>query len=308
MFVSLALAVGLTTGVVFGALDREFEKPFPATVILKIASSEEAADVNDDGQVDDRDLRIVAGNINTSPPRDLRADVDGDGSVNIFDLAFVGRQYAPVLPPPEPVVVTLGSSKDNTLYQSATGHLSNGAGQYFFAGKNNRGEIRRGVIAFEVSDSIPPGSTINSVALTLRMSKSVRAGTEVVSIHRLLADWGEGSSDASGNEGGGAPSAPGDATWVHRFFDTTNWASQGGDFSGVSSASTSVGGVGNYTWGSTSQMVSDVQGWLDDPASDYGWLLRGNEGVSRTTKRFDTKENGTVASRPVLTVNYTPPS
>ena len=308
MFVPLALAVGLTTGVAFGALDQEFDKTISATVTLKVASSEEAADVNDDGQVDDLDLRIVARNINTSPPRDPRADVDGDGSVNVFDLAFVGFHYAPVQPPPpEPVVATLGASKDNTLYQSVDGSLSNGAGQHFFAGKNNGGLTRRGVVAFNISGSIPAGSTINSVSLTLNMSRTI-SGAQSVSLHRLTADWGQGSSDASGNEGGGDPSAPGDATWVHRFFDTQNWASQGGDFSGASSASASVGGIGSYTWVSTSQMVSDVQAWLDNPSSNFGWLVRGNEGVSRTTKRFDTKENGTVANRPVLTVNYTPPS
>lgn len=307
LLVSLALAVGLTTGVVFGALDREFDKPISATVTVKVASSEEAADVNDDGQVDDLDLRIVARSINTSPPRNPRADVDGDGSVNVFDLAFVGFHYAPVQPPPEPVIAALGASKDNTLYQSATGALSNGAGQHFFAGKNNGGLTRRGVVAFNISGSIPAGSTINSVSLILNMSRTI-SGAQSVSLYRLTADWGEGRSDALGQEGGGAPSAAGDATWVHRFFDTTNWGSQGGDFSGSASASTMVAGIGGYTWGSTSQMVSDVQAWLDNPSSNFGWLLRGNEGVSRTTKRFDTKENGAVDNRPVLTVNYTPPS
>ena len=54
--------------------------------------------------------------------------------------------------------------------------------------------------------------------------------------------------------------------------------------------------------------MNDVQGWLDNPSSNFGWLLQGNESTSPTTKRFDTKENGTVANRPMLTVNYTPPS
>ena len=202
MLVSLTLALGLTTGVVFGALDREFDKPISATVTLKVASSEEAADVNDDGQVDDLDLRIVAGNINTSPPRDPRADVDGDGSVNVFDLAFVGFHYAPVQPPPEPVVVTLGASKDNTLYQSATGALSNGAGQHFFAGKNNSSQIRRGVSAFDIAGGVPTGSTINSVTLTLNMSRTrLGVGAQTVNLHLLVADWGEGTSDALGQEG-----------------------------------------------------------------------------------------------------------
>src|SRR5512138_1978 len=67
--------------------------------------------------------------------------------------------------------VTLTTSKDNTLYESATGALSNGAGAHFFAGRtgtNSGGKIRRGVIAFDVAANVPPGSTITNVVLTLR--------------------------------------------------------------------------------------------------------------------------------------------
>ena len=72
-------------------------------------------------------------------------------------------------------------------------------------------------------------------------------------------------------------------------------------------ASTSVGDIGDYTWGSTSQMVADVQTWLDSPATNFGWLLRANETRNKTSERFDSKENGTVANRPVLTVTFIPP-
>lgn len=134
-----------------------------------------------------------------------------------------------------------------------------------------------------------------------------RAGPETIRVHRLLADWGEGTSNASGNEGTGTSSASGDATWVHRFFNSDSWNNPGGDFSSVFSASTSVGGSGSYTWGSTSQLVADVQGWVDQPSINFGWVLIGNEAGSQTAKRFDSRENGTSANRPVLTITYTPP-
>ena len=47
-------------------------------------------------------------------------------------------------------VVTIAPNKDNTLYESATGSLSNGAGEHFFVGRTDvisGGAIRRGVIA-----------------------------------------------------------------------------------------------------------------------------------------------------------------
>lgn len=213
-------------------------------------------------------------------------------------------------PMPRPrSIINLTPSKDNTLYESATGSLSNGAGQHFFVGRTGQaqGSIRRGVITFNIAGRIPAGSTINSVSLRLNMSRTF-AGSQTIGLHKLLADWGEGSSDAPGEEGDGTPATSGDATWVHRFFNTTNWATPGVDFSATVSASTSGTGVGSYTWGSAPQMVADVQRWLDNPASNFGWLLKGNEAVSQTTKRFDTRGNSTLANHPVLTISFTPPS
>jgi hypothetical protein len=97
-------------------------------------------------------------------------------------------------------------------------------------------------------------------------------GARTVELHKLLADWGEGTSHAPMGEGDGAPATSNDATWRHRFFDSLFWTTQGGDFSAVVSASQSVGSTGQYTWSST-QMVADVQSWLDNPDSNFGWLV-----------------------------------
>src|SRR5207244_3726302 len=88
-----------------------------------------------------------------------------------------------------PTVVTIAPSKDNTLYQSATGALSNGAGPTMFAGTTNAtggNAIRRGVIAFNVAGSVPAGATINGVTLTLAVDKTI-AGVQTVQLHALLA-------------------------------------------------------------------------------------------------------------------------
>jgi hypothetical protein len=199
-------------------------------------------------------------------------------------------------------IVNITPSKDNTLYEydPAEGDHSNGAGFHFFAGENGEGELRRGVLAFNVAGAIPPGSTITAVSLSLNMSMTP-AGAKTIELHKLLADWGEGTSHAPMGEGDGAPATPNDATWRHRFFDTVFWTMQGGDFSAIVSASQSVGGVGQYTWSSI-QMVADVQSWLDNPSSNFGWLVLGDESTIATAKRFDTRES---ASPPVLTIQYT---
>jgi hypothetical protein len=185
--------------------------------------------------------------------------------------------------------VTLTTSKDNTLYESASGTLSNGAGSYFFAGKTRTGLIRRGVIAFDVAGNIPAGSTITGVVLTLHVSRTKHTTSETVELRRLLASWGEGTSDATAEEGGGAPATAGDATWIHRSYNTLLWTSAGGDFTGTASSIAAVGGTGNYTW-SSAQMVADVQSWLNNPSGNFGWIVLGNEAETQTAKRFDTRE------------------
>jgi spore coat protein A len=202
-------------------------------------------------------------------------------------------------------VIALNPSKDNTLYEDPDGALSSGAGTRFFAGLSNEGKVRRGVIAFDVAAAIPGGSVVNSVTLTLYNSKTI-SGPQNVALHRLLADWGEGSSDASPLEGQGAEAAAGDATWKHRFYSTTLWSNLGGDFNATASATTSVGGVEYYSW-SSAMMVADVQAWVNNPGANFGWLVKGNEGTVQTTKRFESRESGIAGVQPVLTVDFTPP-
>ena len=205
--------------------------------------------------------------------------------------------------------VTLDARKDNTLYESSSGALSNGSGQHVFAGRTGQpsDSIRRALLAFDIAASVPAGSTVTDVQLVLNLSRTI-SGDATVSLRRVLADWGEGASDAAAEEGGGAPAAPDDATWLHRFYDATFWAAPGGDFAATDSASATVGvTLGQYTWGSTPQMVADVQGWLDHPAGNFGWLLLGNEASGFTSKRFDSRDNPDPAVRPKLTVTFTPP-
>lgn len=195
---------------------------------------------------------------------------------------------------------------DNTLYEDESGSLSNGSGEYSFVGITAMNLRRRALIRFDFS-SIPAGSTITSVTLTLNMSRGVSSPT-AVSLHRALASWGEANSDAPDEEGAGAPSKPGDATWVHRQFSTTTWGTPGGDFDPVIASIVAVGGLGSYSWPSTPTLVAQAQAMLDSPAGNFGWLLLGDESSVPTAKRFDTRENAVAANRPVLSVQYVIPA
>ena len=203
-------------------------------------------------------------------------------------------------------MIQIEATRDNTLYESAQGSLSNGSGDYLFVGRTNSNGVRRAVIAFDDLSGIPAGSTIDSVRLHLQLSRESSPST-TLSVWRLVSDWGEGASNAGGAEGGGAAAAQGDATWVHTFFDSQTWISPGGDFMGVASGQLAVDALGSYTVESTEAMVSDVQGWLDDPEVNFGWILTAQESGT-TAKRFNSRENPSSATRPRLEVTYTPPA
>ena len=204
--------------------------------------------------------------------------------------------------------VTVPCDRDNTLYESATGALSNGAGSTMFAGRTNQpsNSRRRALVHFDLAAAVPPGSTITAVSLTLNASQVSAATPQTVVLHRVLADWGEGASNAGDPGGSGALAAAGDATWKHRFFNTTLWAALGGDFVAGPSGQLAVGDVGPWTWTGAAGMLLDAQVWLDTPGANFGWLLTGDESSGATTKRFDTRESGDPAARPSLHLDYTP--
>ena len=207
--------------------------------------------------------------------------------------------------PSQAVIVALSPDKDNTIYEES-GTTSNGAGDYLFAGdtKGITGTgSRRALLAFDVATSVPAGATINSAVVRLTLTRTI-SGSRSVSLHRLTSDWGAALSDATGQEGRGAAALAGDATWTNNFSGTSTWSAAGGDFIGGASASQSIGAVGDYDWNSTATTVADVQGWLDNPSQNFGWVLIGDEGVAGSAKRFNSGDNA--ANQPMLTIDYTP--
>ena len=203
--------------------------------------------------------------------------------------------------------VDLSASADNTMY--APDGLSNGAGQSMFTGKTSSGNIRRALIKFDIS-GIPSGSTITDVTLDLACLTGV-GGARTVVLKRVTSDWGEGTSDAGSPGGGGATATLNDATLSCSFANgiggcSTSWSSSGGDFSGTTSASLSVGGPSAYSW-NDAQMITDVQNWLDAVNPNYGWIIIGDESANSTAKRFGSRENTTSSNQPVLHVTYDAP-
>lgn len=221
------------------------------------------------------------------------------------------------------------STMDDSMYidfcnsiEGPSGCLANGAGWHIVANAINF--TRRGLIQFDVS-SLAPFSDITAVTLTLHTSlvdPSTPAGT--ATLQRVLEPWMEGTSDSgtsmqgdSGGAGLGAPASLGEATWFFRLFQPPAtgipWMTEGGTFvamvSGTAAtpANAGTGGIMEpgifVTFASTSQLVADVQGWVDGGFSNFGWLINTLDGG----ERWDSSEHPTTAFRPLLTVQVPEP-
>jgi hypothetical protein len=195
---------------------------------------------------------------------------------------------------------TLGAAQDNTLYQSTNGDLSNGMGMRMIVGGPDQSR-RRALVEFDIAAVLPPDATI--LEARLRLTNNKGGPPSDVAIHRALADWGESTSlDTTGTELVGAQAETGDATWLHRFYDTDTWRIAGGDFARDASASVEVrsGGGQRYNW-ETPGTAADVQSWLRDPSSNFGWIIVADDD---TSKAFSTREDTLVAERPFLELTW----
>lgn len=215
-------------------------------------------------------------------------------------IALLLLLLAPASAMAESVLIEAG--RDTTLIEEPTGALANGSGPVFFVGRTNqaRDGVRRGLVYFDVAAALPRSARLESVRLHLYMSPS-NADPRRIALHRLLADWGEGASFASG--GGGDFSAEGDATWIHTFHDAEFWVRPGGHFVARASAFRDVAASGFYTWEGT-KLLADVRLWLAAPHRNFGWILLGDEATRQSVKSFASREAGDPSLRPVLEVVY----
>ncbi|HYV26660.1 MAG TPA: DNRLRE domain-containing protein [Candidatus Eisenbacteria bacterium] len=169
--------------------------------------------------------------------------------------------------------------------------------------------VSRGLIKFAIADSIPSAATITSVKLMVTVVQVPVKQTPVDSVfelRRMLRDWGEGSKrNVAGRPLEGAPAATGEATWNARFYPDVSWSAPGAaapvDFINSSSATNFIRGTNTYAFDSTSTLIADVQGWLNNPASNFGWLLRSEmETTPLSNRRFASREDTNNAPRLVI--------
>jgi hypothetical protein len=201
------------------------------------------------------------------------------------------------------VTVNLNPSIDNAIFSEST---NSSGGGYLFSGTTCGGDFRRALIQFNIAAAVPAGATITAVTLTLSVDITGGPSSDDYSLHALNSAWGEGTSIGPGAGGSGGTAVSPDATWNDRILGTP-WTVPGGDFGAAVATTTLPGSNGDFDW-SSATMVTNVQNWLDNPGTNFGWILIGNEAASCNARRFGSKDLGTL---PVLSVTYscaTPPT
>ena len=152
----------------------------------------------------------------------------------------------------------------------------------------------RGLMKFDLIRQIPLHSEITSVALTLAVTKVPLGGADsIFELRRVLQAWNES-----------------EATWNNRNGTNMPWSSPGGaeptDFSSTASAAIAINGLGSYAFDSTTNLIADVQLWVDNSSANFGWIvLTQLEDVGKTARHFASREAG--ASAPTLVVDFIPP-
>ena len=210
---------------------------------------------------------------------------------------------------------SFAATRDNSLfeYTELSGDLSEGAGSWIFSGRTNQpaneGPIRRGLILFDlVNSGIPPNALVTRVTLQLHLCRRPRL--RPAGDGPLPPPGGLGWEGKSFSQGTGGTPTPGDVhlavpLLVSRSRYSRCLDNAGRDFSPAASADTMVDNIGAYTWSSL-QMVLDVQDWLLRAGNQLRVDHPGNETLSKTAKRFDSRQNPTAANRPLLIIEYQP--
>ena len=200
--------------------------------------------------------------------------------------------------------------KDNTLIESSSGSFSNGAGPFLFSGRiGTQGDfgLRRAILRFDLSEAIPQHESILDGTLNLTVTRAQSNTPYTYTLHRMVKNWGEGTSTSSGGQG--STSSPEDATWIHAFYPEEMWDTPGGDFVETPSAQIEIGTEGEYVVENQDGLVEDLKFWHEHPELNFGWILIGNEdGIAFAVKQFGSRENTNPDARPLLEVVHEDPA
>ncbi len=221
--------------------------------------------------------------------------------------------------------VQIGAAQDATLLGGTDAMTNNSlADPGIFVGTDGEDNPKRGLIEFNIAGAVPARATITGVQLQLTVGQVAGSGggspggtnaPETISLFDETQAWGQPTNFAGattfGGHGHGAAPDPGDATWNYSFYNTTAWTVAGGNWTpslaDVADASV-TGTLASFTWSSAS-MVTDVQNWLNNPSTNFGWVLKNADETDPTDFRAFWSAQGAAANNnpaiaPELSITY----
>ena len=190
---------------------------------------------------------------------------------------FLGAATGPRLLEIDPDPVN--GFKDTTIYEDNP-TFSNGSGEFLWAGTEVTPipgspplrEERRSLLAVDLTNRFPAGSTVNDVEIVLEAT-SVLGGGGTVSLYEVAVaptnPWIEGRADGAGDEFDGMNRSPA-ANWIYRRATTQAWTTPGGEFLAPVLASETITAPGSYAFSSPA-LAAVVQDMIDLDEDEDGF-------------------------------------
>jgi len=210
--------------------------------------------------------------------------------------------------------VGLAAVSDNFISEEYPDNTC-GGGDSLKVGVDENGNELRSLLKFDVS-SIPAGAHITYVGLRLYLESKTGSGAGDLKLHPLTHDWSEGAKACSGN--GIHATQSDESTWSDASYSSTSWPTPGGSFSPTESSARFSGAFAHasvfHYWRqrnmeATPPLIEDVQRWIDQPASNYGWILKAdvfkrNTLPSHSVWQYASSESQITSQMPRLLIEY----
>ena len=224
---------------------------------------------------------------------DTSAKPGGTFTYKLLVNGAAAGQQTVTLPAPGMSQKTLYSG-DTTFVASDAACTNYGGSNYLRVGPKSDGGVQRALVYFDLRD-IGATATVTSATLSLRASAAPTVAT-TVRAHRALAQWAEGTAQASCKSAG--------VSWKQGAA-ATPWRFAGGDWSPDAAAEiTHPGG----TLGSDQfDLTALVQDWAGAVQANHGVVLRAADETAGAGKyvQYRSDEYATsTTERPKLAVTY----
>ncbi len=152
---------------------------------------------------------------------------------------------------------------------------------------NKANEEERGLIQFDLAAYT--GQTVTSATLYMNVEKADGGAGTVVEAYKILSAWEEGTGTAGS----------GTSNWEEAS-SATAWTTPGGDFSTTVEGTIDASSLGYHTMDLPPSLI---QYWIDNPASNFGVLLKSTGSNSDKHTEFNTFD-GPANTRPYLELTF----